>query len=62
MAEKKLTTKDHKEIFLSAWRARRVLRLSGFLTDSQHTVIFDKLEKYQTKHSIKVSAKELQKI
>lgn len=54
-----LTERDRKDIFLNAWKARRSLRLYGFLPDSENAKIVKRLEDYQSKYKFIVTEKEL---
>lgn len=52
---------DKKKIFLECWKARKWLRLHGFLTESDNKRITGKLLQYQAQNDLTISDKDLQK-
>ena len=53
--------KKEKEIFIRAFQARRILFLHGFLSEAENEKVKQRLEKYQDKHKIEVTEKQLNK-
>lgn len=53
---------ENKDKFIKAFQARRMLFLTGFLTHSEADKVFKRLCKFQDKHKIEVSEKELNRV
>lgn len=55
----KKASKDKAKTFKEFWRARVMLRIHGFISDSENAKIIKRLEAYRVKNNIVITNKEL---
>lgn len=58
-AAPKKATKSETNWYKKFWQARVLLRLNGFITDSENTNILKRQEAYKAKNNIVISNQEL---
>ena len=59
MEKTKKEINTHKETIIRAMQARSILFLSGFLSESENQKAFQRIRKFQDKHKVEITEKEL---